>query len=250
MTKPSNPFDEELPDIDPAVFERIDAKLEAARNDPNFSPPHVDWIDDPDPFGTNWDWLYPDNAGHSVEPKPSSVAPETVPTLKMFTIPRRRLLTAIAWAASILLVFTFDRLILRPGGDAELDATGAKVTPGGALGGQAWTVHVPSKRRAFVTLAVIGANNIPKFYPGSGTLIEARPDKSLDYAFEGQVGDSVLVVMTETPASDVLNDAVVAAVNGGRRNWNDADSFRRFLEETLRSLGYNRFSIRVIPLTR
>lgn len=62
--KLANPFGEELPEIDPAVFARIDARLEAARNDPNFEPPKVAWLEDPDPFGSNWDWLYgtPDRA--------------------------------------------------------------------------------------------------------------------------------------------------------------------------------------------
>lgn len=52
------PFVDYFPEFDPALLAEIDAELEAERNDPNFKPPQIAWRDDPDPFGTNWEWLY------------------------------------------------------------------------------------------------------------------------------------------------------------------------------------------------
>jgi hypothetical protein len=249
---PSDRLRENLGALTEKDFAEIDRRL-ADPNDPVHNE-EVEWLPPPpDPFGGNWEWLSADTESFSVPPLPISEPPSKPSVSKapdVLPFHRRRVLTAIAWAASILLIFSVDRLLLQRGGETDLDAAGARVTPGGALGGQAWTIQIPSSRRAFVTLAVLGPNNLPEYHPESGKLLESGPDKPLGYTFDGRVGDSLFVVLTETPATDVLNNATALAVNARRQSWNDADSFGRFLDETLRSLGFKHFSVRRIPLSR
>jgi hypothetical protein len=52
------------------------------------------------------------------------------------------------------------------------------------------------------------------------------------------------------PATDVLNNVTAVAVNTRQQTWRDADSFRAFLVETLRSLGYKHSAVRRFVLTR
>lgn len=41
-------------------LDAIDASIAAKRNDPNFQPRKVEWLDDgPDPFGMDWKWADP-----------------------------------------------------------------------------------------------------------------------------------------------------------------------------------------------
>jgi hypothetical protein len=155
---------------------------------------------------------------------------------------------SLGLAASLLLGFVLGMQMR--GVESDLDATGTRVTPGGALGGQAWTIEVPSDRRAFVTIALFGPNNIPDYYPESGRFLESQPGKPLSDTIQANAGDSIFVILTETPATDVLNNVTATAVNTRQQTWRDADSFRAFLETTLRSLGFRHFAVRRIVLTR
>jgi hypothetical protein len=250
MAKPFESIEERILGISKERLDAADAELEAERNDPDFEPPAVEWLDDPDPFGMDWDWLLPRPEASPIASK-TLAEPAASPTApQIFGVPRRRVVTALAWAASILLVFSVDRFVLRPGGEADLDATGARITPGGALGGQAWTLEVPSDRRAFITIAVLGSDNVPEYHPEAGKLLETQPGTPLTYTIQGDPGDSAFVILTETPAGDLLHDKTDFAVKTGQQTWRDADSFRTFLEETLRSLGFRHFAVRRIVLTR
>ena len=41
----------------------------------------IAWRDDPDPFGTNWEWLYPNKSERTVEPARCSRAQKRASTL-------------------------------------------------------------------------------------------------------------------------------------------------------------------------
>jgi hypothetical protein len=187
------------------------------------------------------------NAG-LLETAPQSTLPlDKSARLKSFHLPRW-FGQSLGLAASLLLGFVLGMQMR--GVESDLDATGARVTPGGALGGQAWTIEVPSGRRAFVTVAVLGPNNIPEYYPESGKFLEAEPGKPLSYTIQGNAGDSLFVILTETPARDLLHDKTDLLVKTRQQSWHDADSYRAYLDEALRSLGFRHFAVRRIVLTR
>src|SRR5207249_272611 len=48
-------FEEFIRGINAETDARIDAKV----NDPNWAPPPVEWLDDTDPLGMNWEWAEP-----------------------------------------------------------------------------------------------------------------------------------------------------------------------------------------------
>src|SRR5690242_19893893 len=58
MTNPFESFEERILGISKERLDAIDAELEAERNDPDIRPSKVEWLDDPDPFDRDWDWLY------------------------------------------------------------------------------------------------------------------------------------------------------------------------------------------------
>jgi hypothetical protein len=50
-------IEERILGISKERLDAADAELAAERNDPDFEPPAVEWLDDPDPFGMGWGWL-------------------------------------------------------------------------------------------------------------------------------------------------------------------------------------------------
>lgn len=98
MTTPYERLRDLLSSISEEVLDRVDRNL----NDPDHVPEPVEWLEDPDPLGRDWDWIEPTSSESNVEVPPRfedrREPPATIPFASPATPPWK---TAVLWASSL-----------------------------------------------------------------------------------------------------------------------------------------------------
>ncbi len=248
MTKSFESFEERILSIDAQTLAAIDAELEAERNDPNYQPKPVAWRDDPDPFGMDWKWAEPEDA-----PSVISFSAQPKRSFRLRSVGGYYGIGA-AVAASLLIGVLLGGLAFRGVGwrpsVGETDVLLASVTPKfGTLRGaeQSLLVEVGSVRPGFATIITLAPDRAQQVFPEPGEEpIRVAPSAPQTYGPLPRDSTTALVLVTETPATDLIREALLTQ----EFRPGDIDRLGGYLRKLLAQSGYRSAGMSYTPIVQ
>ena len=242
MAKPFESFEERILSLDAETLAAIDAELEAERNDHDARPREVEWLGDPDPFGLDWQWAEPSDQGAKSAPKTTPTTAKSPAVIPFSNHPERwSPLQRVAYAAGAAIAASLlvgIGMLVGSRTFRGMEVLVAVVTPQfvSARGtGTDLRVEAQSDRPGFATVISLAPDRRQEVFPLPGAdAVRVEPSGTVAYGPLPPDSRTVLAVLTERPATELVRDALV----GKPFTSSQVGQLQDYLRKTLAEAGH------------